>query len=136
MAAESLVNSKLEASKQLASTLVQRGAPLLAAFWDFHEDIDRWTLVLVPTSPDEERRLIEQATNLLVESPYRSIFSVSDPLVDSHQIDRARALGAYIRYEPYIGRRIDTTFTDGQFFESVVPVYFKPELLTRLAVAS
>jgi hypothetical protein len=136
MAAESLVDSKFEASKQLASTLVQRGAPLLAAFWDFHEDVDRWTLVLVPTSPDEERRLIKQATDLLVEPPYRSIFSVSDPLIDSHQIDRARALGAYIRYEPYIGRRFDTTFTNGQFFESVVPVYFRPELLTRLAVAS
>ncbi|HEV7600987.1 MAG TPA: hypothetical protein VGO49_12120 [Bradyrhizobium sp.] len=136
MAAESLVDSKFEASKQLASTLVQRGAPLLAAFWDFHEDVDRWTLVLVPTSPDEERRLIKQATDLLVEPPYRSIFSVSDPLIDSHQIDRARALGAYIRYEPYVGRRFDTTFTDGQFFESVVPVYFRPELLTRLAVAS
>jgi hypothetical protein len=136
MAAESLVDSKFEASKQLASALVQRGAPLLAAFWDFHEDVDRWTLVLVPTSPDEERRLIEQATDFLVEPPYRSIFSVSDPLVDSHQVDRARALGAYIRYEPYIGRRFDTTFTNGQFFESVVPVYFRPELLTRLAVAS
>jgi hypothetical protein len=136
MAAESLVDSKFEASKQLASTLVQRGAPLLAAFWDFHEDVDRWTLVLVPTSPDEERRLIKQATDLLVEPPYRSIFSVSDPLIDSHQIDRARALGAYIRYEPYVGRRFDTTFTNGQFFESAVPVYFRPELLTRLAVAS
>jgi hypothetical protein len=136
MAAESLVDSKFEASKQLASALDQRGAPLLAAFWDFHEDVDRWTLVLVPTSPDDERRLIKQATDLLVEPPYRSIFSISDPLIDSHQIDRARALGAYIRYEPYIGRRFDTTFTNGQFFESVVPVYFKPELLTRLAVAS
>ena len=136
MAADALVDSKFEASKQLANSLVQRGAPLLAAFWDFHEDVDRWTLVLVPTSPEEQRRLIKQATDLLVEPPYRAIFSISDPLVDSHQIDRARALGAYIRYEPYIGRRFDTTFTNGEFFESVVPVYFKPELLTRLAVAS
>jgi hypothetical protein len=136
MAADALVDSKFEASKQFANSLVQRGAPLLAAFWDFHEDVDRWTLVLVPTSPEERRRLIKQATDLLVEPPYRAIFSISDPLVDSHQIDRARALGAYIRYEPYIGRRFDTTFTNGEFFESVVPVYFKPELLTRLAVAS
>ena len=136
MAAESLVDSKLEASKQLTSALAKDGAPLLAAFWDFHEEVDRWTLVLVPTSPDDERRLVEQATDLLVEPPYRSVFSLSDPAVDSHQIDRARALGAYIRYEPYIGRRIDTTFTDGQFFESVIPVYFKPELMTRLPVAS
>src|SRR3954447_15094453 len=136
MAAGSLVDSKFEASKQLASELVQRGAPLLAAFWDFHEDIDRWTLVLVPISPDEQGRLIKQATDLLIEPPYRSIFSISDPLVDAQQIERARALGAYIRYEPYVGRRFDTTFTNGQFFESVVPVYLKPELLTRLAVAS
>jgi hypothetical protein len=136
MAAEALVDSKFEASKQLASALVQRGAPLLAAFWDFHEDVDRWTLVLVPTSPQEQGRLIKQATDLLIEPPYRSIFSISDSLVDSHQIDRARALGAYIRYEPYVGRRFDMTFTNGEFFESVVPVYFKPELLTRLAVAS
>lgn len=136
MAAGSLVDSKLEASKQLASTLVQRGAPLLAAFWDFHEDIDRWTLVLVPASPAEKRLLVKHATDLLIEPPYRSVFSISDSLVDGQQIDRARALGGYIRYEPYVGRRFDTTFTDGQFFESVVPVYFKPELLTRLAVAS
>jgi len=136
MAAESLVDSKFEASKQLASALVQRGAPLLAAFWDFHEDIDRWTLVLVPTSSNEKHRLIKQTTDLLIAPPYRSIFSISDTLVDGQQIDRARALGAYIRYEPYIGRRFDTTFTDGQFFESVVPVYFRPEMLTRLALAS
>jgi hypothetical protein len=92
--------------------------------------------MLVPTSPEEERRLVKEATDLLVESPYRSAFSLADPAIDSHQIERARALGAYIRVEPYIGRRIDTTFTGGQFFEGVVPVYFRPELLTRLAVAS
>jgi hypothetical protein len=136
MAAESLVEKKLEASKRIAAALVKRGAPLLAAFWDFSEEIDRWTLMLVPTSPAEQRQLIKQATELLVESPYRSVFSLSDPAIDSQQIDRARALGAYIRYEPYVGRRIDTTFTGGQFFESVVPVYLKPELMTHLSVAS
>jgi hypothetical protein len=136
MAAESLVESKFRASTQLVEQLMERGAPLLAAFWDFHEEIDRWSLVLVPTSPDQEPALIKLATDFLVEPPYRSIFSLSDPTVDSRQIERARVLGAYIRYEPYVGRRIDTTFTDGQFFESVIPVYFRPELMTHLQAAS
>jgi hypothetical protein len=135
MAAESLIESKLEASKQLARQLIERGAPLFAAYWEFREEVDRWTLVLVPTSPNDERRLIGEATGLLIESPYRSVFSLSDPAVDSRQIERARALGAYIRVEPYIGRRIDTTFTGGQYFESVVPVYLAPELMTHLRVA-
>lgn len=135
MAAESLVESKLEASKRLANTLIRLGAPLLAAYWDFSEDIDRWTLMLVPTSSNEERSLIEHASTLLVEAPYRSVFSLSDPSVDSHQIERARALGAYIRVEPYVGRRIDTTFTGGQYFESVVPVYLAANLLSHLSVA-
>ena len=135
MAAESLVESKLEASKRLANTLIRLGAPLLAAYWDFSEDIDRWTLMLVPTSSNEERSLIEHASTWLVEAPYRSVFSLSDPSVDSHQIERARALGAYIRVEPYVGRRIDTTFTGGQYFESVVPVYLAANLLSHLSVA-
>src|SRR3954466_16005232 len=104
MAAESLVESKLEASKQLARELIKRGSPLLAAYWEFREEVDRWTLVLVPTAPEEERRLIKEGTDLLVEAPYRSTLSLYDPLVDSRQIERARALGAYIRIEPYIGR--------------------------------
>jgi hypothetical protein len=135
MAAESLIQSKLEASKRLAQQLIEQGAPLLAAYWEFREEVDRWTLVLVPTSPDEERRLIKEATNRLVEMPYRSVFSLSDPAIDSRQIERARALGAYIRVEPYIGRRIDTTFTGRQYFESVIPVYLAPELMTHLHVA-
>jgi hypothetical protein len=135
MAAESLVDSKLDASKQLVKALVESGAPLLAAYWEFREEVDRWTLMLVPTSPHEERSLIEQATNFLVERPYRGVFSLSDPAVDSHQIKRARALGSYIRYEPYVGRRIDTTYTGREYFESVVPVYFRPELMTHLSVA-
>jgi hypothetical protein len=134
MAAESLTESKLEGSKQLARELIGHGAPLLAAYWEFREEVGRWTLVLVPTSPDEERSLIKQATNRLVEAPHRSVFSISDPAVDSRQIERAKALGSYIRVEPYVGRRIDTTFTGGQYFESVVPVYFSPELMTHLHV--
>lgn len=135
MAAESLIESKFEASKQLTRLLIERGAPLLAAYWEFREEVDRWTLVLVPKSSGDEPRLIGLASDLLVESPYRSVFSLSDPAVDSRQIDRARALGAYIRVEPYIGRRIDTTFTGGQYFESVVPVYLAQELMTHLRVA-
>jgi len=135
MAAESLMESKLEASTQLVRQLIECGAPLFAAYWEFREEVDRWTLVLVPVSPNDERRLIREATGLLIEPPYRSVFSLSDPAVDSRQMERARALGAYIRVEPYIGRRIDTTFTGGQYFESVVPVYLAPELMTHLHVA-
>lgn len=132
MAAESIVDSKLDASKRLAAQLIERGAPLLAAYWEFRDEVDRWTLVLVPATPGDERRLIESATDLLVGQPFRSVFSISDPSVDSRQIKRAQALGAYIRVEPFVGRRIDTTFTGGEYFESVVPVYLAPELTTHL----
>jgi len=135
MVTETLGDRKVETSERLAKELIGRGNPLLAAYWEFREEEGRWTLMLVPTSPEEERRLIKEATTLLVESPYRSVFSLSDSAIDSRQIDRARALGAYIRVEPYIGRRIDTTFTGGQYFESVVPVYLAPELMTHLRVA-
>jgi hypothetical protein len=135
MVTEALGDRKVEASERLAKDLIGRGSPLLAAYWEFREEEGRWTLMLVPTSPEEERRLIKEATALLVEPSYRSVFSLSDPAVDSRQIDRARALGAYIRVVPYIGRRIDTTFTGGQYFESVVPVYLARELMTHLRVA-
>ena len=135
MVTETLGDRKVEASERLAKELIRRGSPLLAAYWEFREGVDRWTLVLVPTAPEEERRLIKEGTDLLVEAPYRSTLSLYDPLVDSRQIERARALGAYIRVEPYIGRRIDTTFTGHQYFESVVPVYLAPELMTHLHVA-
>jgi hypothetical protein len=119
----------------LAKELIGRGSPMLAAYWEFREDDGRWTLMLVPSSSEEERRLIREATALLVTDPYRSIFSIFDAAIDSRQIERARALGAYIRVEPYVGRRIDKTFTGRQYFESVVPVYFSPELMTHLHVA-
>ncbi len=135
MVAEMLGDRKVEASDRLAKELIARSSPLLAAYWEFREEDGRWTLVLVPSSPEQERRLIKEATALLVEPPYRSVFSLSDPSIDSRQIARARALGAYIRLEPYIGQRIDTTFTSGQYFESVVPVYLAPELMTHLRVA-
>jgi hypothetical protein len=135
MAAESLVESKLEASKQLTKQLIEAHAPLLAAYWDFREEFGRWTLVLVPVSPKDERLLIKNATDLLVEQPYRSVFSISDASVDSRQMKRARALGDYIRVQPYVGRRIDTTFTGGEYFESVIPVYLAKQLMTHLRVA-
>jgi hypothetical protein len=135
MVTETLGDRKVEASDRLAKELIARGSPMLAAYWEFREEDGRWTLMLVPTSPEEERRLIREATALLVEPPYRSVFSLSDPAVDSRQIERARVLGAYIRAEPYLGRRIDTTFTGGQYFESVIPIYLAPELMTHLRVA-
>jgi hypothetical protein len=136
MAAETLVESKFEASKQLVDELIARDAPLLAAYWEFREAIDRWTLNLIPNGADKERVLLKQAVDLLGQQPYRQVFSLSDPSIDSRQIERARALGAYIRMEAYVGRRIDSTFTGDQFFESVVPVYLRPELMTHLSVAS
>jgi hypothetical protein len=79
--------------------------------------------------------LIKQATDFVVEPSFRSAFSISELSISSLQIKRARALGAYIRVEPFVGRRIDNTFTGGEFFESVVPVYLAPELMTHLHVA-
>jgi hypothetical protein len=135
MVAEALSDRKIEASERLAQELIRRGSPLLAAYWEFREEGNGWTLVLVPNAAEEERRLVKEATDLLVEAPYRSTLSLYDLLIDSRQIERARALGAYIRIEPYIGRRFDTTFTGGQYFESVIPVYLAPELMTHLRVA-
>jgi hypothetical protein len=135
MVTEALGDRKIEASERLAKELVGRGGPMLAAYWELREEEGRWTLMLVPTSPEEERRLIKEATSLAVEASYRSALSLFDLAVDSRQIDRARALGAYIRVEPYVGRRVDTTFTGGQYFESVIPIYLMPELMTHLRVA-
>lgn len=135
MAAESVVGSKLDTSKELAAQLIRDGAPLLAAYWEFREELDRWRLVLIPTSPKDEKSLIKAATDLLVKPPFRSVFSISDSSVDSRHIKRAKALGAYIRVEPFIGRRIDNTFTGGEYFESVVPIYLNKALITHLDVA-
>ena len=135
MAREALGDRKIDASEELAQELLRRASPLLAAYWEFREELGGWRLVLVPTAPQEERQLIKDATDLLVEAPYRSTLSLFDSAIDSRQIDRAKALGAYIRTEPYIGQRFDTTFTGHQYFESVVPVYLAPELMTHLHVA-
>jgi hypothetical protein len=135
MATEALGDRKIDASEELARELIRRGSPLLAAYWEFREELRCWRLVLVPTAAEGERRLIKDATDLLFEAPYRATLSIFDSAIDSRQIDRARALGAYIRTEPYIGQRFDTTFTGRQYFESVVPVYLAPELMAHLHVA-
>jgi hypothetical protein len=135
MVTEALDDRRIEASDRLARELIAENSPLLAAYWEFREEEGRWTLVLIPSSSEQELRLINEATALLVKPPYRSVFSLFDSSIDSRQIERARALGDYIRLEPYIGQRIDTTFTGGQYFESVVPIYLAPELMTHLHVA-
>jgi hypothetical protein len=133
MATEAIGDRKIDASEEFAEELIRRGSPLLAAYWELREEFGGWRLV--PTATEQERRLIKDATDLLFEPPYRSTLSIFDSAIDSRQIDRARALGAYIRREPYVGQRFDTTFTGRQYFESVVPVYLAPELMTHLHVA-
>jgi hypothetical protein len=135
MVTEAIGDRKVDASEEFAQELIRRGSPLLAAYWEFREELGGWRLVLVPTVAEEERRLIKDATNLLDEAPYRATLSLFDSAIDSHQIDRARALAAYIRLQPYFGQRFDKTFTGRQYFESVIPVYFKPELLTQAAAS-
>jgi hypothetical protein len=51
-----------------------------------------------------------------------------DVVVDGRQVERARALAAYIRRPEDMGRRFDTTFTGGQYFEGVIVVYVAPQL--------
>jgi len=135
MAAEALGDRKIDASEELAQELIRRASPLLAAYWEFREELGGWRLVLVPTAAGEERRLIKEATDLLVEAPYRSTLSLFDAAIDSRQVDRAKALAGYIRVQPYSGQRFDKTFTGRQYFESVIPVYLAPELTTHLHVA-
>jgi hypothetical protein len=135
MAEQSLVESKLSASKELVRKIVDAKLPLAAAYWERREEYGGWILLLVPASYHDELQMIDKVSSLLVESPFRSIFSLSDVFVDGHKIEPARALGAYIRSESNIGRLIETTFTGGHYFESAIPLYFAPELLTHLRVA-
>src|ERR1700755_1546497 len=97
MVAEALSDRKVDASEELAQELIRRGSPLLAAYWEFREELGGWRLVLVPTLAEDERRLIKEAINLFNEAPYRSTLSLFDTAIDSHQVDRAKALAAYIR---------------------------------------
>lgn len=128
MAERSLVERKFDVSKQLISQLTSVGAPLLAAYWEWQQDRDRWIFYLVPKTAADERELVKKASSAMIEQPYRSVFSLSDVFVDAHQIERARAIGAYLRSSEDIGRQFDTTFTGGHYFESVIVLYVAPEL--------
>jgi hypothetical protein len=128
MAERSLVERKFEVSKQLTSLLKADGAPLLAAYWEWTQEKDRWIFYLVPKSSDDERKLAESASQIMITQPYRSVFSLSDVFVDAHQAERARAIGSYLRSPDDLGRQFDTTFTGGHYFESVIVVYVAPEL--------
>ena len=130
MADRSLVERKFETSKALADHLVAVKAPLLAAYWEWEPERDRWVCYLVPNSNNDERTLVNAASAIMLEQPYRSVFSLSDVFVDAQQIARARAIGAYIRSSEDLGRRFDTTFTGGQYFESVIVIYIAPRLRT------
>ncbi len=90
MATEAIGDRKIDASEEFAEELIRRGSPLLAAYWEFREELGGWRLVLVPTVAEDERRLIKEATSLLDEAPYRSTLSLFDTAIDSHQVDRAQ----------------------------------------------
>jgi hypothetical protein len=135
MADQSLIESKLTASKELVRKLLDMKLPLAAAYWERREEYGGWIFLLVPASHLDDLGLIGEVSSLLIEKPFRSIFSLSDVFVDGHKIDRARALGAYIRDETYVGQQLDTIFTGGHYFEGVVPIYFAPELMTHVRVA-
>ncbi len=128
MAEHSLVERKLEASKTLIDELIKVRAPLLAGYWEFASEKDRWSLYLVPKSIQDERDLVDATSKIMITPPYRSVFSLSDVYVDASQIVRARAIGSYLRSSEHLGRQFDTTFTGGQYFESVVVLYISPEL--------
>ena len=42
MVADTLVDRKVETSEELVGEMLARGAPLLAAYWEFREDKGRW----------------------------------------------------------------------------------------------
>jgi len=131
MADPSLVEPKISASRQLVKHLTDVGAPLLAAYWELESEKDYWVLLLVPKSKSDERKLVDEASRILIEQPYRSTFSLSDVVVDGSKIERARALGAYVRSPQDIGRQFHTTFTGGQYFEGVIVMYIAPELAKK-----
>lgn len=128
MADRTLVERKLEVSKQLVEQLRSVEAPLLAAYWEWGQERDRWVFYLVPNSTKTESELVSAASKIMIIPPYRTVFSLSDVFVDASQIERARAIGAYVRSAEDWGRQFDTTFTGGQYFESVVVVYIAREL--------
>lgn len=128
MADRTLVERKLDVSKELVRRLKADRAPLLAAYWEWGQEKDRWVLYLVPTSTKTESELVRAASEIMIIQPFRTVFSLSDVFVDASQIERARAIGAYLRSDEDLERQFDTTFTGGQYFESVIVVYVAPEL--------
>jgi hypothetical protein len=135
MADQSLVDTKVSVSKRLVEHLLQARASLMAAYWEWSSDVGRWTLYLVPKSVADERSLVNETSAVLVEAPYRSVFSLSDVVVDGKQLGRARAIGSYIRVPRDIGRQFDTTFTGGYYFDGVVVLYVAPEISRQHSVA-
>jgi len=135
MADRSLVGQKLDLSFRLAAHISEAGGPILAAYWEWHDEPGRWELVLVPKSASEERKLIDAVVEELRQPAYRPVFSILDVRVSDREIKRAQALGAYVRTPDDIGRRFDTTFTGGEYFESVIIVYLAPELQREHSVA-
>jgi hypothetical protein len=135
MATESLVDSKFDVSERFVSELVGNGAPLLAAYWEFDEERDRWSLVLVPKSSSDERALVSEAAATVAKAAYQAALSVFDLAIGEVYTKRARALGAAIRMQPYVGRRFGSIFTNGEYFDGVVLVYFAPELIKHLSAA-
>lgn len=128
MAERSLVERKLTVSRELVSQLIADRAPLLAAYWELSEEREGWVFYLVPKSIELQARLIDATSRIMIAAPYRSVFSLSDVYVDAHQIARARAIASYLRSPDDLGRQFDTTFTGGQYFESVIVLYVAPEL--------
>ena len=135
MADQSLTDRKIDTSKQLVENLLTGNAPLSAAFWNWADDSERWILYLIPKSSATERRLVDEASARLIQSPFRSVFSISDVVVDARQSDRAQAIGNYVRIPRDIGRRFDKTFTGGQYFEGVVLIYVSDELVGKKTAA-
>jgi len=138
MAEQSLTDQKIQVSQHLVERLKQVSAPLMAAYWECSSsDTGRngWVFYLVPTSSAKERTLVDQAAGAMTESPYRSAFSLSDVVVDKRQIERARAIGKYIRVPRDIGKRFDTTFTGGHYFEGVIVIYIAPEIARQHSAA-
>ena len=128
MVERSLVEQKFELSKKLVERLNAETASLLAAYWELASERDRWSFYLVPKSIEQQAQLIDATSRIMITPPYRSVFSLADVYVDAHQIARARAIASYLRSTENLGQQFDTTFTGGQYFESVIVLYIAPEL--------
>jgi hypothetical protein len=130
MVDQALVEPKISTSRQFVKELADRKAPLLAAYWELDSEEGRWVFYVVPKSKSDERKLVEEVSTILIKEPYRSMFSLSDVVVDGSKIERAKALGAYVRPQD-IERHFQTTFTGGQYFEGFIVMYIAPELARK-----